>query len=333
MKVSIIVPMYNSEKYIIRCLNSLVKQTYCNIEIIVIDDGSTDNSYNIAKSFDDERIRVYGKKNGGVSSARNLGLLHATGDLIMFVDADDYISYQMVELLVDEVDFSDEAFIMCNNYELYNDKTDKRVVLDSNKKRISINSLDLIELIANGRSGLICSKLISRKIITENNIKFDEKIKVGEDQVFFLQVAKYCKKATYVNECLYYYDRTNQDSATTDYQEDLVLNFIYLHQKVQEILNQILNDQVTIQTILDNKCISMFLHCLQNEIRHTSFLQLKSLYKKIKEIIVEFSSLINLDNYTPTNKLTNEIYRSFLKPNFIQIVKMMVIGYLLEFKS
>lgn len=333
MKVSIIVPMYNSEKYIIRCLDSLVKQTYCDIEVIVIDDGSTDNSYNMAKSVEDERVRIYYKENGGVSTARNVGLLNATGDLIMFVDADDYISYQMVELLVNEVDSSDEAFIMCNNYELYDDKTEKRVILTSNEKRSVINSLNLITLIADGRAGLVCSKLISRKIIIENNIKFDERVRIGEDQLFFLQVAKYCKQARYVNKCLYYYDRRNEESATIGYQKDLLVNYLYLHKKMKETLNQVCTDQLVIQELLDNKCISMFLHCLQNEIRHKFPYQLATLYKKVKEIIIYFSSLINLNNYKPNSRLTKEIYTSLLSPNFFQTIKIIIIGYLLKIKS
>lgn len=333
MKISIIVPMYNSEKYIGRCLNSLINQTYYNIEIIVIDDGSTDTSYSKVKAFDDQRIRLYSKKNGGVSSARNLGLQSATGDLIMFVDADDYVDLKMVEMLVNEVDDLDSSFLVCNNYELYDNRIDKRVIVDNNRQSQSITKVDMIELIATGRAGLVCSKLVSRKVITDHQIIFDEKIKVGEDQLFFLQVAQYCSNFKYINECLYYYDRRNETSATISYQKDLSSNFIYLHQKVKEILNQTLIDKVVIQTLLDDKVFSMFLHCLQNEIRNVSILNLRTFYLNVKENMIRFSTLINLDSYRPKNKLSKEIYKSFININIIQVIKIIALGYLLKLRG
>ena len=93
LKITVIIPMYNVEKYIKRCINSIINQKYNNIEIILIDDGSTDNSYNIAHNYEinDPRIKVIKKENEGVSSSRNIGIQIATGDYITFIDADDYI--------------------------------------------------------------------------------------------------------------------------------------------------------------------------------------------------------------------------------------------------
>lgn len=98
--VSVIVPIYNVADYLKECIDSIVKQTYTNIEIILVDDGSTDNSLNICKSYADGRICVYSKENGGQSSARNYGLDVAQGDYIVFVDSDDYIEENYVERLV-----------------------------------------------------------------------------------------------------------------------------------------------------------------------------------------------------------------------------------------
>lgn len=100
--VSIIIPVYNSEKYIDRCINSIVNQTYKDIEIILIDDGSSDRSIDIINNYvnKDNRIKVYTQKNAGPSSARNYGLDVSTGDYVMFVDADDYIDKTMVEEMI-----------------------------------------------------------------------------------------------------------------------------------------------------------------------------------------------------------------------------------------
>lgn len=99
--ISIIVPVYNVEKYIAKCLDSLVNQTYLNIEILLIDDGSTDKSLSICKKYAavDSRIKLFSKENGGVSSARNLGLLHVQGEYVVFVDSDDFVSPKYCEHL------------------------------------------------------------------------------------------------------------------------------------------------------------------------------------------------------------------------------------------
>jgi len=99
-KTSVIVPVYNAEKYLDKCIQSILNQDYKNIEVILIDDGSLDNSGNICDEYAkvDSRVKVVHKKNGGVSSARNCGIDIATGEFIMFVDSDDYIEYNMIQI-------------------------------------------------------------------------------------------------------------------------------------------------------------------------------------------------------------------------------------------
>ena len=112
--VSIIVPMYNSEKYIVRCIDSLLEQSYENIEIIVVDDGSSDNSVEIIKKYNDNRINIYQKRNEGVSATRNLGIEKSNGDFLLFVDSDDYVSKDIVKVMLDKVN-SENSMILCNN--------------------------------------------------------------------------------------------------------------------------------------------------------------------------------------------------------------------------
>ena len=104
-KVSIIVPIYNVEKYIEKCIKSLISQTYCNIEILLINDESTDNSQTICKKYEreDKRIGFYNKKHEGLSEARNYGIQHSKGNYILFVDADDYIESNTIEILLSEM--------------------------------------------------------------------------------------------------------------------------------------------------------------------------------------------------------------------------------------
>ena len=110
--VSIVVPVYNTEKYIRECLNSLIQQSYSHIEIIAVDDGSTDNSLCLLKelSAKDNRLKVFSQSNQGVSAARNLGLSKATGTYIMFVDADDWIDLSTIEECLQAIEDADVCF-------------------------------------------------------------------------------------------------------------------------------------------------------------------------------------------------------------------------------
>lgn len=123
-KVSIIVPVYNREFHITKCLDSIINQTYKNIEILVIDDGSTDNSAKIISSYQDrdKRIKLITKTNGGASSARNKGLDIAVGDYIFFIDSDDYLELTALEKLVDAIQSNDFAFVSAKHYSVINDK-------------------------------------------------------------------------------------------------------------------------------------------------------------------------------------------------------------------
>ncbi|MBC6174024.1 glycosyltransferase [Listeria welshimeri] len=114
--VSIIIPVYNVEKYVERCLDSAINQTYTNLEIIVVNDGATDNSAEIIKSYTDERIRYFEKENGGQATARNFGLDVANGDYIVMVDSDDYISANLVEKCLDTVKKTNADLVMFTSY-------------------------------------------------------------------------------------------------------------------------------------------------------------------------------------------------------------------------
>lgn len=230
-KVSIIVPMFNSEKFILRCIDSLINQTYKNIEIIVIDDGSTDNSVKELSKYKDERLKVYVKENKGVSSARNYGIKKSNGDYLLFVDSDDYIEDSMIDEMINRVS-NESTFIFCNNDEIFKNRIDKRILFSGTAGEL--NKEVVFREIASGKAGLVCSKLVSSKVIKYNSIAFDENLKVGEDQIFFLEVAEKTEKFFYINKELYHYDRRNEESVTLKYKENLHENFICLKSKVED---------------------------------------------------------------------------------------------------
>ena len=128
-KISVIVPVYNVEQYLERCVDSIINQTYKNLEIILVNDGSTDNSGKLCDELAkrDDRIRVIHKENGGLSDARNTGIEEAEADLIGFIDSDDYIDENMYELLIDNLRETNADLSMCGHYDVYNNVSEAQV--------------------------------------------------------------------------------------------------------------------------------------------------------------------------------------------------------------
>ena len=187
--ISIIIPIYNTSEFLANCLDSVINQTYVNLEIILINDGSTDNSLGICREYNkkDSRIIVINKKNEGVSSARNAGLDIFSGDYVTFIDSDDWVETDFIEILnqkIKDTDISTIGMKLINSSKetLLTYSIDKSIYLSSDKVMATFLSLNTISSI--GRSS--CNKLYSRKIL--NNVRFDENINIGEDFKFLFEV-------------------------------------------------------------------------------------------------------------------------------------------------
>lgn len=184
--ISIIVPVYNVESYIERCLISLTNQTYKNIEIILINDGSKDHSGEICDKWskNDSRIVVFHKFNGGVSSARNLGLQYAKGKWISFVDPDDYMATNALEMLIKTANNQKADIVDCNYYKVLQGKNIEYPINKINEK---INSTKYIKNILTYTSQV---SLIPKIIRTElfNGLKLNESLSIGEDLIFNLNI-------------------------------------------------------------------------------------------------------------------------------------------------
>lgn len=194
-KVSIIIPIYNTQKYLNVCLNSVVRQTYKNLEIILIDDGSTDNSGKIADQFakKDHRIKVFHQKNAGQSAARNVGLKKASGDFIAFIDSDDQFDRNFIQELMSPYSKGpDVSLSVCGlRYNWLKTKTTQDVFLKPLRKRRdreSKISYILYLLTIDGRMYSSFNKLYKRDFL--KNITFDEKLNFAEDTKFVLDYIK-----------------------------------------------------------------------------------------------------------------------------------------------
>lgn len=238
-KISIIIPCYNVEKYLPKCLDSVVNQTYKNLEIICVNDGSTDNTLDVLNKYKlkDSRIVVVDQENSGASSARNNGLNYVTGDYIMFVDSDDWIDNETCEIVIKKA-LSDDYDIVIWNYvrEFDNNSLSKQIFEDN---QIVFNKNDIECKLRRRTIGLygvelshpenadsvvtIWGKLYKASIILDNKLQFInlEKIGTSEDALFNLEVYKNISSAIYIPNCLYHYRKNNDTSVTSKYNDKL----------------------------------------------------------------------------------------------------------------
>ncbi len=199
IKVSIVVPIYNVAPYLKRCVDSLTSQTYSNIEILLVDDGSTDNSFEIMKdlSKEEHRIRCLQKENGGLSSARNFGLKHCTGEYVLFIDSDDYVSCNMCERLINCAIATSSDVVVCDMEYFYDDK---RRIFASGGEFTTGSVLSNPSLIRMNNSA--CNKLF--KVELFNDIDFAHGLWYEDLATVPIVLCK-ANKITKVNEAMYFY--------------------------------------------------------------------------------------------------------------------------------
>lgn len=207
--VSIIVPVYNTAKYLPRCLESLLNQTLVGVEIICINDGSTDNSEKVLKSYEkkDKRIVVINQKNGGSAAARNAGLKVAKGTYIGFIDSDDYAETNMYEVLVTEARNSSADVVVCGAHIypeepragqwLYDSLSPIRKIYDHYDAALCFSDVHT--------NNFLWRTLIRKKLIRDNKISFDNDLKLGEDKTFLCNIYPHAKRISVIPDKLYHY--------------------------------------------------------------------------------------------------------------------------------
>lgn len=217
--VSIIIPVYNVDAYIEKCLNSIVVQTLKNIEIIVVDDGSTDKSREIIKQFElkDKRIKVIHQKNMGVSEARNNGLKIARGKYIGFVDSDDYIDQDMYESMYKEAIEKNSDIVVCNVNDIYENET--KVSLSLEDEEIYLDQIGIESFMKDKYpkfGSAVWHKIFRRELIESNNIRFiDYSTVSSEDKLFNLECMLKSKTISCIKEAKYNYYVRRSGSITS----------------------------------------------------------------------------------------------------------------------
>ena len=286
--LSIIVPVYNTSKYLPRCLDSLINQTYKNIEIIVINDGSTDNSLEILESYasKDKRIKLINSENKGVSNARNLGLEKAKGELIGFVDSDDKIELDMYEMLISNMIKYNTAISACDIYKVKNSVKARN---DDRKVKLYSKNESLLDfLTTNSLLRITVNKIYKRELLSD--IRFNTNLANSEDRLFLYEIYK--KEPEIVKENIpkyYYYFNPNSASnmAFKESHKGIITsaNIIY-----EDVLK---NNDSLLKEVSNYKFESLIIFIRKLELA-TNKKDYINYYNQIRREIINISSRINL---------------------------------------
>lgn len=229
--ITIIIPVYNAEEYLDRNLKSIINQTYKNLEILAINDGSTDRSIKILKKYEkkDKRIIVIDKENEGVSITRNLGISMAKGKYVCFIDSDDYIKEDMIETMYNCIKEKKTEIVRCSYYKVMNDGQIKEECSREELIKNPIKNENFINRIINGEiKTFVVLLMIKNNLIKE--CSFDKNLKFMEDMLFYLNLLSRCTSLYIMSKPLYYYEY-NPKSATNKIESNSknIDNIIYIN--------------------------------------------------------------------------------------------------------
>lgn len=252
--ISIIIPIYNVEKYLPKCLESIINQTYTNLEIICVNDGSIDSTANILSQYQskDDRFIIINQENSGASESRNKALDYVTGDYIMFIDGDDWIDENTCEIALSKALSNNYDMVIWNYIREFENNSlqkqifeNKEIIFDEDavKHRLQRRTIGLYrEELSQPENAdsivTIWGKLYRASIIVNHNLKFVDLKCIGtsEDALFNLEVYKYVNSVIYIPDYLYHYRKDNQSSVTTVYKSKLFLQWNNLYNVIEDYI-------------------------------------------------------------------------------------------------
>lgn len=304
--ISIILPVYNVENYIEKAVRSVVQQTYTNFELLVINDGTKDNSIQkIDEYATDSRIKIYHKENGGLSDARNYGLERAQGDYIYFMDSDDWIEPNLLALTVDKIEKKSIEVVV---FGYFLDTEDKNGNLISTSQVIhqhnEINSKNSNSNMSDNTIGLLgyaWNKLYSSSFLKKHNFKFEKGVSLVEDILFNTQVFTVIDTIHFINVPLYHYSNRPVVTLIKTFHK----NSFELYLKKNESLKPfLLHWKVNSKNnFLANSLLLGMRYCANNLFAFKNELSERQKYNYLKSMIIHPETQRLIPFYTPRNKV------------------------------
>lgn len=277
--ISVIVPVYNAEGYIHRCVDSLLQQTYIDFEIILVDDGSPDGSGAICDEYarKDSRVKVIHKENGGVASARQLGIDNAKGEYTIHADPDDWVEPTMLEQLCNKAKAADADMVICDFW------------VDCEQQNIyrtqqpTSNSADAVldDLLFNRMHGSLCNKLIKRDCYSKFKVSFVAGLNYCEDYLVCVKLLQRGIKVAYLNKAFYHYDQiVNSNSITRNYTLKIYRQRVLFIDELKRVLNEKYSEG-----ILKNEA-NVAMECLSYKVLTKK--EFKAIYSKNKWKLLKY---------------------------------------------
>lgn len=258
MLFSIVVPIYNVEKYLSQCIESVLNQDFSDFELILVDDGSTDSSGEICDEYakNDDRIRVIHKLNGGVSDARNIGISKANGEFVCFLDSDDFMAKFAISDLADFLMNNDNIdMITCAHIDEYNDGSTKVQLLPLDSLTENMNRSEfLLKLYnSNGAYWAPWKNLYRKSVIEKNNLKFEKGLNCSEDCDFFMEFVNCGEKFTIFNTPIVHYRIDREGSITNNVSKSALLDRLKVYSKHYCIFNNLGDTHQYMKVFFSNK--------------------------------------------------------------------------------
>lgn len=302
--ISVVVPVFNAEKYVNRCIDSILNQTYEKLEVILVNDGSSDGSVKICEKWQklDSRVKLITQENAGVSAARNTGIANATGDYIAFVDNDDWLRPEMFKNLIRKAQKDNADLTFC-----------KFINVDKSYNRENINEINLTpenlkhpeffflkNRKGNNLSGIIgcCNRILIKKDMLKK-LKFDESLKHGENMLFVLNLVKHAKRISVVSEYLYNHFK---DSDLKIYDESYTEHLKTYHKAINKFFK---DNNYDLGYLIDNDYVHKIIKAY---IKQDDFV---SIMKNLEENDEIFKTALSKSNYKKIKKLKHRAALKF----------------------
>lgn len=296
--ISFIVPVYNAEQYLNTCIDSILLQTFRDIELILVNDGSTDNSGKICDTYasKDKRVKVFHKENGGTHTARNLGIQNSSGTYLTFCDPDDWYSTETVEyiskyLLEENLDVL--RFNYIKEFDGYSVKKKNTFLLEKSYDTNGCKELrrQTVGLVRDELShpenfnflSSVCFGVYKREIIITNKLEFDNirEIATFSDGLFNIKFLKYANTFRFLDQGFYHYRKTNASSATSNHRQNFMQKQLIMHEKLKDYIADDFNSQMVLA--FNNRLSYSVMEMCNNSLK--SNLNFTRKYKEIKQIL------------------------------------------------
>lgn len=308
-KVSVIVPVYNGEEYIEKCINSILSQTYDNIELIIVNDGSTDKTNKIISRYkNNQKVKLIEQENIGISQTRNIGLREVSGEYVMFCDADDWLEENAIEQAVLHIE--DYDLVRFNNYVANSNNALKMTnhddVYADVSKEVTVNNM--LKAILKSKTRIhLWNFIFKTSIIKENKITFDEELIWREDIIFTLEYILASTKIKIVPDCLYYY--YNNPNSITNNLEQSIKNLSSLHIIRKKMIS-----------LLRRNKKGNYVRLMEQWFLNLQLISFEAYYKKLsKKEFFDYMTIIADANY----KYYIQVERKKLPLNWVIFIKLL----------